>query len=243
MRRHRFGSPRSRLMLAAVLAVARSESAPAAGPRAPRGRGIATSRRTGRCRCRHPGRVPRGGTRPGGTESTVAAGWRRCVNPPRTTPSATLRLVHRQIPPQEVCAQLHPTRFSIPGDSEYPLTALNVKRVRRAEPDRRRIRAHAAVAAHHGGRAERPPIRDLGRRRHGSGRHPKVRVRPAARAQPDLGPHRRRAGRNPLRSMEDRCQQGGSYAHRRTALSRAPRMCPDPARYRLLRGRPRRYRE
>ncbi|GLY99076.1 hypothetical protein [Actinoplanes sp. NBRC 103695] len=34
-----------------------------------------------------------------------------------------------QIRPEEVCNQAHPDRFTIPLESEYPLTALNVRRV------------------------------------------------------------------------------------------------------------------
>ena len=34
-----------------------------------------------------------------------------------------------QIRPEEACAQFHPSRFTIPPESEYPLTALTVRRV------------------------------------------------------------------------------------------------------------------
>jgi hypothetical protein len=56
--------------------------------------------------------------------------WRRCVNPSENYSIGYPRGWYTtQIRPQEVCAQFHPTRFTIPLESEYPLTALNVKRV------------------------------------------------------------------------------------------------------------------
>jgi hypothetical protein len=57
-------------------------------------------------------------------------GWRRCVN---TVENYSVGYpgdwYTTQIRPEEVCAQVHPSRFTIPPESEYPLTALNVRRV------------------------------------------------------------------------------------------------------------------
>jgi hypothetical protein len=56
--------------------------------------------------------------------------WRRCVNSFENYSIGYPGAWHTdQIRPEEVCAQFHPSRFTIPADSEYPLTALNVKRV------------------------------------------------------------------------------------------------------------------
>ncbi|MEU4419903.1 hypothetical protein AB0F81_04705 [Actinoplanes sp. NPDC024001] len=57
-------------------------------------------------------------------------GWQRCVN---TAENYSIGYpgdwYTTQIRPEEVCAQIHPDRFVIPLESEYPLTALNVQRV------------------------------------------------------------------------------------------------------------------
>lgn len=57
-------------------------------------------------------------------------GWQRCVN---TAENYSIGYpgdwYTTQIRPEEVCAQAHPDRFVIPLESEYPLTALNVRRV------------------------------------------------------------------------------------------------------------------
>ncbi|HEX9999943.1 MAG TPA: hypothetical protein VGB74_05790 [Actinoplanes sp.] len=62
--------------------------------------------------------------------SSLPSGWRRCTNP---TAGYSIGYPGRwhttQIRPSEACAQFHPSRFTIPADSEYPLTALNVSRV------------------------------------------------------------------------------------------------------------------
>jgi hypothetical protein len=130
MRRHRFGSPRSRLMLAAVLAVsalgigacgrpASIEAGalpPAAAPDAAVAATPAVSLGAG---------LARPAARPPAPQV-----WRRCVNSSENYSIGYPRGWYTtQIRPQEVCAQFHPTRFTIPPDSEYPLTALNVKRV------------------------------------------------------------------------------------------------------------------
>jgi hypothetical protein len=57
-------------------------------------------------------------------------GWLRCVNAVAGYsigyPSGWYTT---QIRSAEVCAQFHPSRFTIPLESEYPLTALNARRV------------------------------------------------------------------------------------------------------------------
>ena len=67
---------------------------------------------------------------PPATTPSLPPGWRRCVNSVENYSIGYPGNWHTtQIRPQEACAQFHPSRFSIPLDSEYPLTALNVKRV------------------------------------------------------------------------------------------------------------------
>jgi hypothetical protein len=57
-------------------------------------------------------------------------GWRRCTNSAENYSLGYPGNWHTtQIRPEEVCAQFHPNRFTIPPESEYPLTALNAKRV------------------------------------------------------------------------------------------------------------------
>ena len=62
--------------------------------------------------------------------SSLPHGWKRCVNVAENFsigyPGAWYTT---QIRPEEVCAQFHPDAFTIPPESEYPLTALNAKRV------------------------------------------------------------------------------------------------------------------
>lgn len=61
---------------------------------------------------------------------TTPPGWQRCVNPYENFSVGHPASWHTaQIRPQEVCRQFHPTPFTIPPESEYPLTALNVRRV------------------------------------------------------------------------------------------------------------------
>jgi hypothetical protein len=61
---------------------------------------------------------------------SLPTGWQRCVN---TAENYSIGYpgdwYTTQIRPEEVCAQVHPDRFVIPLESEYPLTALNVQRV------------------------------------------------------------------------------------------------------------------
>jgi hypothetical protein len=68
--------------------------------------------------------------------SSLPHGWRRCVN---TVENYSIGYpgtwYTTQIRPAEVCAQFHPDRFTIPPESEYPLTALNARRVQ-APPSR-----------------------------------------------------------------------------------------------------------
>jgi hypothetical protein len=57
-------------------------------------------------------------------------GWKRCVNVTENYSIGYPGSWHTtQIRPEEVCAQFHPSPFTIPPESEYPLTALNAKRV------------------------------------------------------------------------------------------------------------------
>jgi hypothetical protein len=61
---------------------------------------------------------------------SLPRGWRRCVNPVEKYSIGYPGKWHTtQIRPAEVCQQFHPNRFTIPPESEYPLTALNVRRV------------------------------------------------------------------------------------------------------------------
>jgi len=61
---------------------------------------------------------------------SVPRGWKRCVNGFENYSIGYPGTWHTtQIRPEEVCAQFHPTPFTIPPESEYPLTALNVRRV------------------------------------------------------------------------------------------------------------------
>jgi hypothetical protein len=70
------------------------------------------------------------------TAASLPNGWQRCVNS-----AENYSIGHpgdwytTHIRPAEVCNQIHPDRFVIPLESEYPLTALNVRRVT-AWPDR-----------------------------------------------------------------------------------------------------------
>jgi hypothetical protein len=65
------------------------------------------------------------------SESTPQpANWRRCTN---TIENFSIGYPHgwytTQIRPAEACHQFHPDRFTIPLESEYPLTALNARPV------------------------------------------------------------------------------------------------------------------
>jgi hypothetical protein len=61
---------------------------------------------------------------------SLPSGWQRCVNPYQNFSVGHPDRWHTtHIRAEEVCAQIHPTRFTIPPESEYPLTALNVRRV------------------------------------------------------------------------------------------------------------------
>ena len=62
--------------------------------------------------------------------SALPPGWRRCANPAENFSVGYPGSWHTtQIRPEEVCRQFHPDPFTIPPESEYPLTALNVRRV------------------------------------------------------------------------------------------------------------------
>ena len=62
--------------------------------------------------------------------SSLPQGWRRCVN---TVAGHSIGYpvgwYTTHIRPAEACIQFHPDRFTIPRDSEYPLTALNARPV------------------------------------------------------------------------------------------------------------------
>ena len=67
---------------------------------------------------------------PPAARPSLPPGWRRCVNSVEGYSVGYPGTWHTtQIRPEEVCAQFHPNRFTIPPESEYPLTALNAKRV------------------------------------------------------------------------------------------------------------------
>ncbi len=62
---------------------------------------------------------------------SLPRGWRRCVNSVLNYSIGYPGSWHTtQIRPAEACAQFHPGTFTIPPESEYPLTALNAKPVR-----------------------------------------------------------------------------------------------------------------
>lgn len=131
MRTHHLGSPGSRFVLTAVIGVSALGVGACARPAA---LGVAESP------------PPAVASRTAGSSAPVTAlaaahsppaigpslphSWRRCVNSVENYSIKYPGNWHTtQIRPQEVCAQFHPTRFTIPPDSEYPLTALNAKRV------------------------------------------------------------------------------------------------------------------
>jgi len=67
---------------------------------------------------------------PPATGPSSPHGWRRCVNSVENFSIGYPRNWYTtQIRPEEVCVQFHPNRFTIPLESEYPLTALNAKPV------------------------------------------------------------------------------------------------------------------
>jgi hypothetical protein len=131
MRRHRSGCPRSRLVLAAALAVSalgigacsRPAASVEAGALPPAAAPDATVAVTPTAS------LGAGSVRPAANPPSPHV-WRRCVNSSENYAIKYPRDWYTtQIRPEEVCAQFHPTRFTIPSDGEYPLTALNVRRV------------------------------------------------------------------------------------------------------------------
>jgi hypothetical protein len=127
MRTHHPGSTRSRFVLAAVLgasalgAGAYAQPAPAeAAPPATIDAATIGSAITAL-------------NRPAAGQSTPR-GWKRCDNGDYSI-AYPGRWHTTQIRPEEACAQFHPSRFTIPPESEYPLTALNARRVQ-APPSR-----------------------------------------------------------------------------------------------------------
>ena len=118
MPRHRFGGPRSRLRLAAVLTVS---ALAIGGLGAPAAAAVPAAAVPGTQAVALGADLARQSSRPGS---------RRCVNPYENFSISYPRGWYTtQIRPEEVCAQFHPSRFTIPPESEYPLTALNVRRV------------------------------------------------------------------------------------------------------------------
>jgi hypothetical protein len=62
--------------------------------------------------------------------AVLPQGWQRCVNTLDGFSVGYPGGWHTtEIRPREACRQFHPTVFTIPRESEYPLTALNVGRV------------------------------------------------------------------------------------------------------------------
>jgi hypothetical protein len=132
MRTHHHGSTRSRTVLVAVIgasllgagacaaepaAVGVAEVAPpaaASGPASPAAPVTATA----------------AAHSPPAAGSSLPRGWQRCVNATEKYSIGYPGNWHTtQIRPREACAQFHPSRFTIPAESEYPLTALNAKPV------------------------------------------------------------------------------------------------------------------
>jgi hypothetical protein len=130
MRTHRPGSPKSRLLLAAVIGAsvlsigacgrpAAVEAVEALPPATEPGAAAPSAPVTASGTAHSP---------PAG--SSLPRGWRRCVNPIEKYSIGYPGTWHTtQIRPAEACVQFHPSRFTIPLESEYPLTALNAKRV------------------------------------------------------------------------------------------------------------------
>jgi hypothetical protein len=111
MRRHR-----SRLVLAAVLAVGAL--------------GMGACGRPAASGAIAPAVVSDTAVAVAGPAASSPQAWRRCTNSTEDYAIGYPRGWYTtQIRPAEVCAQFHPTRFTIPPESEYPLTALNVRRV------------------------------------------------------------------------------------------------------------------
>lgn len=132
MRQPRSGRPGTRLVLAAVLAASTLGIGACGHPTAPAGTGAlppAAAPDAAVAVARAAASPGTGRARPT-AEPVSTRSWPRCVN---ESGNFAIRYPRgwytTQIRPAEVCAQFHPTRFTIPPDSEYPLTALNVQRV------------------------------------------------------------------------------------------------------------------
>ena len=90
---------------------------------------------------------------------SLPPGWQRCVN---TAENYSIGYpgdwYTTQIRPEEVCAQIHPDPFVIPLESEYPLTALTVRRVT-AAPSRSDTEYERTLAWQRTTVAGRPAVR------------------------------------------------------------------------------------
>ncbi|MEV4643057.1 hypothetical protein AB0J80_37535 [Actinoplanes sp. NPDC049548] len=135
MRTHHPSTSRSGLLVAVAVAVAVSVSTLGVGacgrPAAagavevlPPAAVSGTSGSTG------PVALSRAAHSPPAAGSSLPQGWKRCVNDTEDYSIGYPGTWYTtQIRPGEVCAQFHPDTFTIPPESEYPLTALNAKRV------------------------------------------------------------------------------------------------------------------
>ncbi len=131
MRTHHPGSTGSRLVLAAVISVSALGVGACARP-ASVGvvDGLPPAVTAGTAGSSAPVTASAAAHSPPATRLSLPHGWRRCVNSVENYSIGYPGSWHTtQIRPEEVCAQFHPSRFTIPAESEYPLTALNAKRV------------------------------------------------------------------------------------------------------------------
>jgi hypothetical protein len=136
MRTHQPGRARSRFVLAAVIGAstlgvgACAQPAPVGVAKVPPPAAISATSASA------PDADSAAAHSPPATGTSLPSGWRRCDNTAENFSIGYPGTWHTtQIRPEEVCAQFHPSRFTIPLDSEYPLTALNAKRVQ-APPSR-----------------------------------------------------------------------------------------------------------
>lgn len=127
MRTHQPGSTRSRFVLAAVIGASALGVGACARPAAVDvGEGLPPAVTSGTASSS----ASTVAHSPPVTGSSLPRGWRRCTNSVENYSIGYPGRWHTtQIRPEEVCAQFHPSRFTIPLESEYPLTALNAKRV------------------------------------------------------------------------------------------------------------------
>jgi hypothetical protein len=131
MRTHHPASPRSRFVLAAVIGASALGVGACARPAAVGvAEGPPPTVASGTAGSSTPDIAVAAAHSPPATGPSLPHGWRRCVNAVQNYSIEYPGNWHTtQIRPQEVCAQFHPSPFTIPPESEYPLTALNAKRV------------------------------------------------------------------------------------------------------------------